>query len=251
MLLHPTIERLRSIGLHAIADALIELQDNPEAAELPHPDWLGLLVDREITYRENRRLARRLQVAKLRQAAVIEDIDYRTPRGLDRSLFQALASCQWIRDHHHLTIVGPTGTGKSWLACALGHKACRDGFSVLYKRAPRLFADLSQARGEGRLARTLLSISRIQLLIIDEWGPEVLNAEQRRDLLEIVDERCDRGSLLITSQIPVKQWHDLIGEPTLADAILDRIVHSAHRVELKGHSLRRRQTSGSDYARDH
>jgi DNA replication protein DnaC len=251
MLIHPTVERLRSIGLSAMADALIELQNNPEAAELPHADWLGLLVDREVTYRDNRRLARRLQVAQLRQAAVIEDIDYRTPRGLDRSLFQALTTSQWIRDHHHLTVVGPTGTGKSWLACALGHKACRDGYSVLYKRAPRFFADLAQARGEGRLSRALTSISRIQLLIIDDWGPEVLNAEQRRDLLEVVDDRCERGSLLITSQIPIKQWHGLIGEPTIADAVLDRIIHSAHRIELKGHSLRRRQTSnGSDNGRD-
>jgi len=243
MLIHPTVERLRSIGLHAIADALIELQNNPEVAELPHADWLGLLVDREITYRDNRRLARRLQVAKLRQAAVIEDIDYRTPRGLDRSLFQALTTSQWIRDHHHLTIVGPTGTGKSWLASALGQKAWRDGFSVLYKRTTRFFADLAQARGEGRLSRTLTGLSRIQLLIIDDWGPEVLNAEQRRDLLEIVDDRCDRGSLLITSQIPIKQWHGLIGEPTIADAVMDRIIHGAYRIELKGHSLRRKQTA--------
>jgi DNA replication protein DnaC len=245
MLIHPTVERLRSIGLHAMADALIELQSNPQAAELPHADWLGLLVDREITYRDNRRLARRLHIAKLRQAAVVEDVDYRTARGLDRSLFQALTTCHWIRDHHHLTIVGPTGTGKSWLACALGHKACRDGFSVLYKRASRLFADLAQARGEGRIARFLNSVERAQLLIIDDWGPEVLNAEQRRDLLEIVDDRCDKSSLLITSQVPIKQWHDIIGDPTIADAILDRIVHNAHRIELKGHSMRRRQAVDS------
>lgn len=243
MLIHPTIERLRSIGLSAIADALIELENNPEAAELSHADWLGLLVDREVTYRYNRRLTRRLQIAKLRQAAVIENIDYRAPRGLDRSLFQTLATSQWIRDHNHLTIIGPTGTGKSWLACALGHKACRDGYSVLYKRAPRLFADLAQARGEGRLARLLTSIERIQLLIIDDWGPERLNMDQRRDLLEIVDDRCERGSLLMTSQMPIKQWHDLIGEPTIADAILDRIIHNAHRIELKGPSLRPQLTS--------
>jgi len=242
MLIYPTVERLRSVGLHAMADALVELQDNPQAAELLHPDWLGLLVDREITYRDNRRLARRLQVAKLRQAAVVENVDYRASRGLDRALFQALITCQWIRDHQHLTLVGPTGTGKSWLACALGHKACREGFSVLYKRAPRLFADLAQARGEGRIARFLTAIERTQLLIIDDWGPEVLNAEQRRDLLEIVDDRCDKSSLLITSQVPIKQWHDIVGDPTIADAILDRIIHNTHRIELKGHSMRRRQT---------
>jgi len=242
MLIHPTVERLRSVGLHAMADALVELQDNPQAAELLHPDWLGLLVDREITYRDNRRLARRLKVAKLRQAAVVENVDYRASRGLDRALFQALITCQWIRDHQHLTLVGPTGTGKSWLACALGHKACREGFSVLYKRAPRLFADLAQARGEGRIARFLTAIERTQLLIIDDWGPEVLNAEQRRDLLEIVDDRCDKSSLLITSQVPIKQWHDIVGDPTIADAILDRIIHNTHRIELKGHSMRRRQT---------
>jgi DNA replication protein DnaC len=205
-------------------------------------------VDREATYRDNRKLKRRLRVAKLRQAAVTEDVDYRTPRGLDRGLFQTLATSQWIRDHHHLTIVGPTGTGKSWLACALGHKACRDGLSVLYKRAWRLFAELAQARGEGRISRLLTSIERTQLLIIDDWGPEVLNAEQRRDLLEIVDDRCERGSLLMTSQIPIKQWHALFGEPTIADAILDRIVHHAHRIELKGPSLREipRQTQAAE-----
>jgi DNA replication protein DnaC len=239
MLIHPTVERLRSLGLAAMADALVEMQNNPQAAEMPHPDWLGLLIDREATFRDNRRLARRLTAAKLRQAATIENIDYRTARGLDRALFQTLTTNQWVREHNHLAIVGPTGTGKSWLACALGNKACRDGFSVLYKRASRLFADLAQARGEGRLARLMTSLERTNLIIVDDWGPEPLTAEQARDLLEIVDDRYDKGSLLITSQVPVTQWHDIIANPTLGDAILDRIIHNAHRIELKGDSLRR------------
>lgn len=240
MLIHPTVERLRALGLVAMADTLVELQNNPEAAEMPHADWLGLLIDREATFRDNRRLSRRLTAAKLRQAATIENVDHRTSRGLDRALFQTLTTSQWVRDANHLAIVGPTGTGKSWLACALGNKACRDGFSVLYKRASRLFADLAQARGEGRHTRLMSSLERTSLIIIDDWGPEPLNAEQRRDLLEIVDDRYDKGSMLITSQVPVSQWHDVIADPTLGDAILDRIVHNAHRIELKGDSLRRR-----------
>ena len=165
------------------------------------------------------------------QSAGVEDVDFRAPRGLNRALFQKLASCAWVRDYHHLVVVGPTGIGKSWLACALGHKACREGFSVLYKRATRLFSDLTQARGEGRLPRLLTALERIRLLIVDDWGPELLNAEQRRDLLEIVDDRDDRASLLITSQVPVNCWHEVIGDPTLGDAILDRILHRAHRID--------------------
>jgi DNA replication protein DnaC len=245
MLIHPTVERLRALGLSAMADALVAMESNPDAAELPHADWLGLLIDREATARDNRRLARRLQVAKLRQAASVENVDYRSPRGLDRALFQKLATSQWVREHQHLAITGPTGTGKSWLACALGHRACRDGFSVLYKRAPRLFADLAQARGEGRLARLMTTFERTQLLIIDDWGPEPISAEQRRDLLEIVDDRYDKGSLLITSQVPVSRWHDVVGDPTLGDAILDRVLHTAHRLELKGESLRRQAPARS------
>ena len=240
MLIHPTVERLRALGLSAMADTLVELQNNTEAAEMPHADWLGLLIDREVTSRDNRRLSRRLLTAKLRQAATIENIDYRASRGLDRALFQALTTSQWLRDRNHLAIIGPTGTGKSWLACALGNKACLDGFSVLYKRASRLFADLAQARGEGRHSRLIASLERVNLIILDDWGPEPLTADQRRDLLEIVDDRYDKGSLLITSQVPVAQWHDIIADPTLGDAILDRIVHNAHRIELKGDSLRRR-----------
>src|SRR6185369_4829242 len=245
MLIHPTVERLRALGLTAMADTLVELQNNAEAAGMPHADWLGLLIDREATSRDNRRLARRLQVAKLRQAASVENVDYRSSRGLDRALFQTLATSQWVREHQHLAITGPTGTGKSWLACALGHRACRDGFSVLYKRAPRLFADLAQARGEGRLPRLMTTLERVRLLIIDDWGPEPLTAEQRRDLLEIVDDRYENGSLLITSQVPVSRWHEVIADPTIGDAILDRVVHRAHRIELKGPSLRKRQAVNS------
>jgi DNA replication protein DnaC len=248
MLIHPTVERLRTLGLTAMADAFVELQNTPAAADLPREDWLGLLIDREVTSRDNRRLARRLREAKLRQAAVIEDTDFRTPRGLDRALFTKLATCQWVRDHQHLVIVGPTGTGKSWLACALGHKACREGFSVLYRRAFRLLADLAQARGEGRLPRLLGALERTRLLILDDWGPEPLTAEQRRDLLEIVDDRGGKGSLLITSQLPVDRWHDVIADPTFGDAILDRVIHNAHRISLKGDSLRRRAASESSAA---
>jgi len=240
MLTHPTLDRLRALGLPAMADALVELQNNPEAADMPHADWLGLLIDREATFRDNRRLNRRLSAAKLRQAATIENVDYRTSRGLDRTLFQSLATSQWVRDHNHLAIVGPTGTGKSWLACALGNKACRDGFTVIYKRASRLFADLAQARGEGRLPYLMTKLERTHLIILDDWGPEPLTPEQRRDLLEIIDDRYDKGSLLITSQVPVPQWFDVIADPTFGDAILDRVIHNAHRIELKGESLRRR-----------
>ena len=164
---------------------------------------------------------------------------YRAARGLDRSLFQKLATNDWIRKRRNLLITGPTGIGKSYLACALGNKACRDDLSAAYHRAPRLFAALALARGDGRYARMLKSIAKIKLLIIDDWGPEPLNADQRRDLLEIVEDRYDLGSILITSQLPLENWHDIIGDPTIADAILDRIVHNAHRIELKGESLRK------------
>ena len=242
MLIHPMVDRLRGLGLTAMADAFIDMRNQSAADDLSREDWLGLLIDREVTARDNKRLSRRLSHARLRQSAVIEDTDLRTPRGLDRALFQTLTTCAWIRNSQHLLIGGPTGTGKSWLACALGHKACREGFSVLYRRAPRLYADLATARGEGRLARLMTSLERTRLLIIDDWGPEPLTSEQRRDLLEIVDDRDEKGSLLITSQVPISRWHEIIGDPTLGDAILDRVVHRAHRIELKGDSLRKRHT---------
>ena len=246
MLTHPMAGRLRDLGLTAMADAFLDLGNQSAAADLSREDWLGLLLDREVAARDSKRLARRLGAARLRQSAVVEDTDFRAPRGLDRALFHKLAGCDWIRQSQHLVIVGPTGVGKSWLACALGHKACRDGISVLYRRAPRLFAELATARGEGRLPRMLAMLERTRLLIVDDWGPEPLTAEQRRDLLEIVDDRYEKGSLLITSQLPVARWHELMGDPTIGDAILDRVVHRAHRIELRGPSLRKRQAVAAE-----
>ena len=241
MLTHPTLEQLRQLGLAGMARAFEELAANTRGADLDHAEWLGLLLDRELADRQDRRLRARLRYARLRHNAAVEDVDYRTARGLDRALFQKLAQGSWIREQQNLIIVGPSGVGKSWLACALGHRACRDNHSVLYQRIPRLFSDLALARGDGRYARLMRALGGVKLLILDDWGLEPLTAEQRHDLLEIVEDRYGRGATLITSQIPVDRWHDLIGDPTLADAILDRVVHNAHRIQLRGDSLRRKK----------
>jgi len=194
---------------------------------------------RELADRQDRRLRARLRYARLRHNAAVEDIDYRTSRGLDRALFQKLAQGGWIKEQQNLIIVGPSGVGKSWLACALGYKACRENLSVLYQRVPRLFALLALGRGDGRYPKLIRQLGRVDLLILDDWGPEPLLPEQQRDLLEIVEDRYNAGSLIITSQLPVDRWYELVGNPTLADAILDRIVHNAYRVELSGESLRK------------
>jgi DNA replication protein DnaC len=244
MLQHPTLDQLKQLKLSGMAHAFAELRDNPQADELDHAQWLALLLDREEADRNDKRLTYRLRNAKLRHVdAAIEDVDYRTPRRLNKFLFQQLAQGKWIAQKHNLIIGGPTGIGKSWLSCALGQKACRDDFSVLYKRIPRMFAELEMGRTDGRYPRLFRALVKPNLLILDDWGPDRLNADQRRDLMEIVEDRYQNASILITSQLPVDKWHEVIGEPTFADAILDRIIHNAHRIELDGPSMRKIKAS--------
>jgi DNA replication protein DnaC len=246
MLLHPTLNLLNELGLTGMAKSFANLDAQPEARSLGHAEWLGLLLDQEVTVRRQKRFENRAKSARLRHDASLEDVDYQAARGLDRGLFLKLGSCDWIRSKRNLLITGPCGVGKSFLACALGQKACREDLSVVYHRASRLFAMLALGRSDGRYAKMLRSLSRADLLIIDDWGPEVLNADRRRDLLEIVEDRYDRGSILITSQIPVDRWFEIIGNPTLADAILDRVVHNAYRIDLTGESLRKRRSTTLD-----
>jgi DNA replication protein DnaC len=241
MLTHPTLDQLHDLGLHGMAKGFKDLAAHPDVATLDHAAWLALLLDHETTLRRQKRFERRARLAKLRQEASVEDVDYRAARGLDRAMFLKLAGCEWIRAKHNLLITGPCGVGKSWIACALGQKACREDLSTAYHRVPRLFATLALARGDGRYAATLRQIARVDLLILDDWGPETLNVDQRRDLLEIVEDRHDRRSIIITSQVPVDQWYEIIGDPTIADAILDRLVHNAYRIGLTGESLRKKK----------
>ena len=242
MLTHPTLDLLHELGLEGCAKGFKDLAANPAAATLDHAEWLGVLLEHEVTRRNQKLYESRARRARLRHLAVIEDVDYRAARGLDKALFLKLGSCAWIREHRNLIVTGPCGVGKTWLACALGNQACRENLSVLYVRASRLFAELTLGRGDGRYTRLLRGYGKADLLVIDDWGPEPLGADQRRDLLEIVEERYGRKSLLITSQVPVADWHAIIGNPTLGDAILDRIVHNAYRIELSGDFVAQTQT---------
>lgn len=242
MLTVPTLEKLRELRLNGMVKGFEEQSSSSDCHTLTFEERLGLLVDRELTERNNRRLRTRLQRAKLRQQACMEDIDYHQPRGLDKSLMKSLAACQWIRDHLNVLVTGPTGVGKSFIACALGHRACIEGFKVFYARAPRIFGELEVARGDGRYADLMSTIAKSHLLIIDDWGLSTLNDKEQRDLLEILEDRNGIHSTMIASQIPVENWHDVIANPTLADAIMDRIIHSAYKINLKGESMRKKKS---------
>ena len=239
MLTHPTLDKIERLRLAGMAKALSEQMQNNEIGSLTFEERLGLLIDRELTERENRRLTTRLRVARLRHQASIEDLDFRGSRGMDKSLVMSLSANQWISDHQNLLITGPTGVGKSYLACAVGHKACRDGHMVLYQRLPRILHDLAIARHDGRYKKLMAALLRTDLLILDDFGIVPVTQEGLRDMLEILEDRYDRRSTIVTSQVPVKRWHESLADPTMADAILDRLVHNAHKIELKGESMRK------------
>src|SRR6476660_2129355 len=242
MLQEPMMERLLAMRLHGMADALKVQQQDPAVHELSFLDRSSDLVDHQWNWRQNQALARRLQAAKLRGNACIEEIDYRAARGLDKSVIRALAQeSGWVRNHEHVFILGPTGVGKSFLACALAQKACRDGYSALYMRATALFRDLAMARADGSLRLLLAKFSRIDVLVIDDWAMAPLSETERRDFWEICEGRYQTRSMILTSQLPVDRWHEQVGDPTVADGILDRLVHNAHRIEMRGDSMRKQR----------
>lgn len=243
MLTHPTLDKLQTLRLTGMLKALREQMQMPDISDLSFEERLGLLVDREMTERHDRRLKTRLRQAKLRLSAALEDIDYRHPRGLDKSLMTALASCQWVRDRRNILITGPTGIGKTWISCALGQAACRQGYTTLYLRLPRLLQELPIAKGDGRYPKLMAALARTDVLILDDWALAKLNDDHRRDLLEVLEDRHDRKSTLVSSQFPLEHWHEAIGNPTLADAILDRLVHNAYKIILKGESVRKQRAA--------
>ncbi len=246
MLTHPTLDQMATLGLTGMADAWKALAEQDPGQALDRNEWLGLMLDRETAARADKRFANRLRNAKMRfPNACIEDVDFAASRGLDRRQILSLAQGEWIKAKEQIILTGQTGTGKTWLACAFGHQAARLDHSVLYVRMPRLFEDMAMARLDGRFPRLVDKLSRVQLLVLDDWGTHGLTDKQRLDILELFEERYQRRSTIITAQLPVSGWHDMIGEPTIADAILDRIVHNAHRIDLKGDSMRRQDQNAN------
>ncbi len=242
MLTHPTLNKLRELRLAGMAEALEEQLNTPDLQDLQFEERLGLLVDREASVRHNRRLHTRLKQAQFHQPAAWEDIDYHNARGLDKSLMLQLAACQWVDQHLNCLITGPTGAGKSYVAIALAHKACREGHTARYWRLPRLIQALHIAKGDGSYPKVLKQLARFDVLIIDDWGIAVLDETAQRDVLEILDDRFNLKSTIVASQLPISHWHEYLGEATLADAILDRLVHNAYKIQLKGESMRKKKS---------
>jgi DNA replication protein DnaC len=240
MLHQPTIEKLLAMRLEPMVETWRSFEQDEDAAQLSFEEKLSLMVDRMWTWRQNRALGRRLRYAKLKGNACVEDIDYRASRGLDRMLMRSLANDSgWVKRHENIFLLGPTGVGKSWLACALAQKACRDGYMVLYTHAAVLFRDLAIAHADGSMRYQLARLSRIDVLVIDDWAMAPMQEAERRDFWEICEDRYQTRSMILTSQLPVAQWHEQIGDATIADGILDRLVHNAHRIELRGESMRK------------
>jgi DNA replication protein DnaC len=244
-----TLEKMQSMKMPAMAEAFQKQFESPQYGELSFEERFGLLIDTEWTAREQRKLSRRLKGAKLRYPACIEDLDYHPSRRLDRQVILSLATCAWITSHQNLLITGSTGTGKTYLACSFAERACRSGFSAHYVRAPRLLQDLTIARADGSYGRLLAKLAKLDLLAIDDWLITGLKEQERRDLLEVIEDRTERASTLIATQLPVKDWHAAIGEPTLADAICDRLIHRAHRIDISGPSQRERRARGDQKAK--
>jgi len=247
MLNEPTLEKLQSLRLDGMAAAWSEQQQkHGDFASLSFDERFGLLVDAEWLHRQNKRLSRYLAEAKLRLSqACIEDIDYSTRRQLDKAQIRSLATCRWIEEHHNVIVTGATGAGKTFIACALAQQACRKGYRALYRRTPRLFDELALAQADGSYTRLLARVARTDLLVLDDWGIVPIREPERRHLLEIMDDRHGSRSTIITSQLPVEKWHDHIGDPTIADAVCDRLLHNAHRLTLKGPSRRKEESTAN------
>jgi DNA replication protein DnaC len=247
MLNEETYNKLIAMQLHGLATAFKEYLDQTRSGDqLSFDERFGILVDREWTGRQERRMTNRLRTAKLREPACMEDVNYRRPRGLDRSVMQRLATCQWIKKHEAVLITGPTGVGKTWLGCALAHQACRDGYTSVYTWIPRLVDQLNTARADGSYARKMAIMAKADVLLLDDWGLVPINDAGRRYLLEILEDRNGLRATIVTSQLPVASWHDTVGDPTIADALLDRLIHRAHRIELKGETLRKDKEETAD-----
>ncbi len=249
MLIQPTLDKLNALKLNGMAIALSDQMTHNAAQGLAFEERLALLLDRESLYRENRRMTRLQQLAQFKQRAALEDLDYRDRTGLDRSQLASLAACDWIRANQNVLIHGATGSGKTFLACALGHQACRNGMSVLYVRAPRLFEELTLCHADGSFRKRLAAIAKINVLIIDDFAIAPIGPRERNDLLELIDDRVGTRSCIVTSQLPIEDWHDYIGDPTLADAILDRILHRSHRIHLEAKESIRKTEAEEEFAK--